>query len=429
MGSSALERRSAAVAGPVLRLRTRFPCGGSTPSGRCRRAAFLAREASLQAPREQPRSFPPARRSHSEGAAPSVPTFRLEPLTPSAGTRAGQARPGPALPALPCPLLLLLPRAVTPAHCERARREGRGLLCACARRPSAAVGVPHSPVSGSVARAQWLPRPSRFPQRRRRCRHRRSQPRAMGSEKDLEEPPRPAPPQDCAKSGPGVAGGGAGRGGLRPRAPRRRRLLGFQSVFSAAAAAAASSSGAGVVRRRRAKAAKAPSPEPPPPLPAPEGERGTGAERARPAEAAEEQQREGPPAAPVPSASASPAPPPPAPRDSDGGGAGAEAEEAAPPELECPLCLERQPAGNAPRLLSCPHRSCRACLRQYLRIEISESRVNISCPACSERLNPADIRLLLRDSPGLVAKYEEFMLRRCLAADPDCRWCPAPDCG
>ncbi|XP_040603199.1 E3 ubiquitin-protein ligase RNF19B [Mesocricetus auratus] len=26
-------------------------------------------------------------------------------------------------------------------------------------------------------------------------------------------------------------------------------------------------------------------------------------------------------------------------------------------------------------------------------------------------------------------KYEEFMLRRYLASDPDCRWCPAPDCG
>ncbi|RLV87379.1 hypothetical protein DV515_00015760, partial [Chloebia gouldiae] len=87
------------------------------------------------------------------------------------------------------------------------------------------------------------------------------------------------------------------------------------------------------------------------------------------------------------------------------------------------------PAENAPRLLSCPHRSCGACLRQYLRIEITESRVNICCPECSERLNPADIRRLLRDSPHLVAKYEEFMLRRCLAADPDCRWCPAPDCG
>uniref|UniRef100_A0A8C1QB06 RBR-type E3 ubiquitin transferase n=1 Tax=Cyprinus carpio TaxID=7962 RepID=A0A8C1QB06_CYPCA len=28
-----------------------------------------------------------------------------------------------------------------------------------------------------------------------------------------------------------------------------------------------------------------------------------------------------------------------------------------------------------------------------------------------------------------MEKYEEFLLRRCLASDPDCRWCPAPDCG
>ncbi|NWY93575.1 RN19B ligase, partial [Loxia curvirostra] len=117
-----------------------------------------------------------------------------------------------------------------------------------------------------------------------------------------------------------------------------------------------------------------------------------------------------------------PPPPPPPPEEAP---VVPEGEE----ELECPLCLVRQPAENAPRLLSCPHRSCGACLRQYLRIEITESRVNICCPECSERLNPADIRRLLRDSPHLVAKYEEFMLRRCLAADPDCRWCPAPDCG
>ncbi|KAG5857122.1 hypothetical protein ANANG_G00015210 [Anguilla anguilla] len=30
---------------------------------------------------------------------------------------------------------------------------------------------------------------------------------------------------------------------------------------------------------------------------------------------------------------------------------------------------------------------------------------------------------------ALMEKYEEFMLRRWLVADPDCRWCPAPDCG
>uniref|UniRef100_A0A3B4BJJ4 RBR-type E3 ubiquitin transferase n=1 Tax=Periophthalmus magnuspinnatus TaxID=409849 RepID=A0A3B4BJJ4_9GOBI len=28
-----------------------------------------------------------------------------------------------------------------------------------------------------------------------------------------------------------------------------------------------------------------------------------------------------------------------------------------------------------------------------------------------------------------MEKYEEFMLRRWLVAEPDCRWCPAPDCG
>ncbi|KAG2460491.1 RN19B ligase, partial [Polypterus senegalus] len=96
--------------------------------------------------------------------------------------------------------------------------------------------------------------------------------------------------------------------------------------------------------------------------------------------------------------------------------------------LECPLCLIRQPQEKVPEIMTCSHRSCLACLRQYLRIEITESRVNISCPECSERLNPHDIRLIL-DDPVLMDKYELFMLRRYLASDPDCRWCPAPDCG
>lgn len=118
--------------------------------------------------------------------------------------------------------------------------------------------------------------------------------------------------------------------------------------------------------------------------------------------------------------------------EAEAAAAGPEEDEAAEgggaEEVECPLCLVRLPPERAPRLLSCPHRSCRDCLRHYLRLEISESRVPISCPECSERLNPHDIRLLLADPP-LMHKYEEFMLRRYLASDPDCRWCPAPDCG
>ncbi|XP_068426134.1 E3 ubiquitin-protein ligase RNF19A-like [Clinocottus analis] len=96
--------------------------------------------------------------------------------------------------------------------------------------------------------------------------------------------------------------------------------------------------------------------------------------------------------------------------------------------LECPLCLLRHCRESFPDIMTCHHRSCIDCLRQYLRIEISESRVNISCPECSERFNPHDIRMILGDR-ALMEKYEEFMLRRWLVTDPDCRWCPAPDCG
>ncbi|XP_067838141.1 E3 ubiquitin-protein ligase RNF19A isoform X2 [Heptranchias perlo] len=96
--------------------------------------------------------------------------------------------------------------------------------------------------------------------------------------------------------------------------------------------------------------------------------------------------------------------------------------------LECPLCLLRHSRDKFPDIMTCHHRSCADCLRQYLRIEISESRVNISCPECTERFNPHDIRMILNDDL-LMEKYEEFMLRRWLVADPDCRWCPAPDCG
>ena len=95
---------------------------------------------------------------------------------------------------------------------------------------------------------------------------------------------------------------------------------------------------------------------------------------------------------------------------------------------ECPLCLQILPGENFPYLLSCSHRSCRDCLRQYMRIEIMESRVNLTCPECDTPFHPTDIQLIIDDSV-LLQKYEEFMLRRVLVTDPDIRWCPAPDCG
>ena len=96
---------------------------------------------------------------------------------------------------------------------------------------------------------------------------------------------------------------------------------------------------------------------------------------------------------------------------------------------ECPLCFDELPLAEFPELLiNCNHKSCSSCLEQYLRIEVSESRVDITCPECSERLHPTDIHRLL-NSDNHISKYEEFMLRRVLVNDPDTRWCPAPDCG
>ncbi|XP_065113300.1 E3 ubiquitin-protein ligase RNF19B [Paramisgurnus dabryanus] len=95
--------------------------------------------------------------------------------------------------------------------------------------------------------------------------------------------------------------------------------------------------------------------------------------------------------------------------------------------VECPLCLLSQPHGHFPRLSSCQHRACNDCLRQYLRIEILESRVSIACPQCPEALALPDVHAIL-DDRALLDRFEEFQLRRFLAADPDTRWCPAPDC-
>lgn len=57
-----------------------------------------------------------------------------------------------------------------------------------------------------------------------------------------------------------------------------------------------------------------------------------------------------------------------------------------------------------------------------------ESRVQITCPECSEFLHPTDIYSLMVQHPDLIEKYENFSLRRVLMTDPDTRWCPAPDC-
>lgn len=96
---------------------------------------------------------------------------------------------------------------------------------------------------------------------------------------------------------------------------------------------------------------------------------------------------------------------------------------------ECPLCYDVLPSSDEYYpLLNCKHYACRTCLENYLMIQISESRTDISCPQCSDSMHPTDIQTLLKAFPTAITKYEDFMVRRVLLSDPDSRWCPGPDC-
>ncbi|CAG9806523.1 unnamed protein product [Chironomus riparius] len=96
---------------------------------------------------------------------------------------------------------------------------------------------------------------------------------------------------------------------------------------------------------------------------------------------------------------------------------------------ECQLCyMKYEQPDDMYTMLNCKHSACRVCLERYLTIEITESRTDIACPQCTDSMHPSDIQTLLKPHPNVISKYEDFMVRRVLLADPDSRWCPAPDC-
>ncbi|KAH1021669.1 hypothetical protein HUJ04_011157 [Dendroctonus ponderosae] len=55
---------------------------------------------------------------------------------------------------------------------------------------------------------------------------------------------------------------------------------------------------------------------------------------------------------------------------------------------ECPLCLAELTPDDFCELNACGHRACITCFQHYLRVEITESRVCISCPECLEPMHP-----------------------------------------
>lgn len=99
--------------------------------------------------------------------------------------------------------------------------------------------------------------------------------------------------------------------------------------------------------------------------------------------------------------------------------------------MECPLCFAELAAEEFWELAGCGHRACISCLQQYLRVEITESRVCISCPECPEpmhpngkeihrRLPPLSTIVCGRAAPDTTCRTR--CTRGCSEREKCCRW-------
>ena len=59
--------------------------------------------------------------------------------------------------------------------------------------------------------------------------------------------------------------------------------------------------------------------------------------------------------------------------------------------VKCPICFDELPEDDLVSVSTCSHRSCETCMKQYLKTEITENRIKITCPECREHFHPTDI--------------------------------------
>lgn len=96
---------------------------------------------------------------------------------------------------------------------------------------------------------------------------------------------------------------------------------------------------------------------------------------------------------------------------------------------ECPICLESVSAKNS-YALSCGHRYCTACWKQYLSTALQSARTatGTRCPwpKCGALVHDDAFRLHLSKSE--YARYEMFVRRAFVDTNPKAKWCPAAGC-
>ena len=94
----------------------------------------------------------------------------------------------------------------------------------------------------------------------------------------------------------------------------------------------------------------------------------------------------------------------------------------------CGICLETVDEQDF-YSLQCGHSFCFECLQDYLRLEITEGRVDkLVCPElkCTCEFTMSVLRSLL--TADILAKYHRFQRNWKVITNPCALWCPSPDC-
>ncbi|OMJ76322.1 hypothetical protein SteCoe_24348 [Stentor coeruleus] len=94
----------------------------------------------------------------------------------------------------------------------------------------------------------------------------------------------------------------------------------------------------------------------------------------------------------------------------------------------CEICYDEVSSINCASICN-DHLYCRDCIKNYLEVLISESRIlKILCPGKTCNAYFTDTLIQSFISPIYFLKYEKFLQRQRLLKDPFTKFCPQPDC-
>eukprot|EP01083_Nonionella_stella_P209472 759295_1 len=99
------------------------------------------------------------------------------------------------------------------------------------------------------------------------------------------------------------------------------------------------------------------------------------------------------------------------------------------PTCECGVCFEE-------RLLSdiqespCGHIFCKECLYQNYRTKILDGSVSLTCTEykCTRKISEDELMSIIGEEQELCQKFVRFKYYAAVSQNPNCRWCPSPDC-